>query len=144
MIKLVEVRKSMNAQAQVAESGWNLTSDGREYYIAIFADANNPFAGHKTRVISQQFDSEQNAVWKGGDPKSIKAYIGKEMAGSFIKAKVEPYEINDRTVDTYTAVVLGHENVETVFRNAGHSIVDTATGEVYNTVKPVLAVTESL
>ena len=146
-IKLVDVRKSNNANASVSKSGYNLTTDGREYYIAVFQDSNNPFASLKSRVISQQFDSLGNSVWKAADPHSIKSYLGKELAGSFITGKVEAYKIGERFVDTYTCVVLGHENVETVFRNSGHSLVDTTTGEdkvaVSNVVEH-LAKTESI
>jgi len=137
MIKLVEVRKSNNANASVSPSGYNLTTDGREYYIAVFQDSNNPFASLKSRVISQQFDSQGNPVWKAADPHTIKQYLGKELAGNFVTKKVAPYSIGDRMVDSYTAVVLGHENVDTVFKNAGHDLIDTQTGEI--TSKAVIA-----
>lgn len=130
MIKLVEIRKSQNPQAKVSTSGYNLTEDGREYYIAVFEDSNNPFAAKKSRVISQQLNNQGVPEWKAASPHAIKQYLGKEIAGNFVTAKVEPYDISGRIVDIYTAVVLGHENVETVFKNSGHPLLDTNTGEI--------------
>jgi hypothetical protein len=145
-IKIVEIRKSENTQAEISKSGYNVGKDGREYYIAVFQDTNNPFASLKSRVISQQFNSEGDPIWKSASPQQIKEYIGKEIAGNFITSKVEPYVIGDKTVDTYTCVVLGHENPETVFKQSGHPILDIITGEIKSSSKIInnFAITEKL
>jgi hypothetical protein len=134
MLKLTGIRRSNNPTAKVdAKSGWNISSDGRLYYIATFQDNSNPFAPTREKVISQQFDSQHNPIWKGGDPKEIEKFIGKEINAKAVTMKVPSYKVGDRDVNIYTAVVLGHENVETVFKNAGHpleDVVDTTTGAV--------------
>ena len=76
-IKLVGISLSSNPNATVLDdegtkgikgldSKINETSDGRKYYLAIFQDLDNPFQSTRFRVISQQFDSTGNAIWKGG------------------------------------------------------------------------------
>lgn len=131
MLTLLKMRKSSNPNAQVdSKTGLNVTSDGRLYYIAEFSDPTNPFAPTRVKMISQQKDSQGNFIWKGGDPEVIKNYVGKQIAATTETHPVEDYDVNGRVVSTYTAVVFQHENVETVFRNAGHPIVNTVTGEV--------------
>lgn len=58
------------------------------------------------------------------DPLYNNIRVGTLIEGRYVSAKVEPYEIDGRTVDTYGAIVLGHENWERVFENAGHILVD--------------------
>jgi hypothetical protein len=134
MLTLLKIRKSNNPVAKEDKtSGYNLTSDGRAYYIAEFQDSNNPFSPKREKMISQQFrdaENKKDPIWKAGDPSVIKAFVGKTIAGSIVTKTVEPYDVNGRTATTYTAVVLAHENVETVFKNANHPIVDVTTGEV--------------
>lgn len=131
MLTLLNTRKSNNPESKIdSKTGMNITSDGRLYYIAEFQDPNNPFSPKREKVIAQQFDSIGNPIWKGGDPSVIKTFVGKQVAGEIVTKQVEAYQVAERIATTYTAVVLAHENVETVFRNAGHPLVDTTTGEV--------------
>lgn len=121
-IKLLGLRLSSNPNATVDPSGkFNVTSDGRLYLIAEFSDPNNPFGGIKRRTISQQFDSNGNPVWNINIAE-VRSLIGQQIDGQIITSVVEPYDVNGRSVSTYTTVVFAHENVETVFKNAGHPI----------------------
>lgn len=122
MLKLIALRLSSNPNANLTEDGkFNLTTDGRAYLIGEFESPENPFGGVVRRMIAQQFNSANEPYWKV-NLAGIRASIGKVVAGDIITKTVEPYEIGERTVNTYTAVVFAHENVETVFRNAGHPL----------------------
>lgn len=103
----------------------------RDYYTAEFRDVSNPFAPTVKRNFFQAHDeSGANTMWKGADPKSVAGFIGKQIPGQIVRATVLPYQIGDRTVDSYTTAILSHENVERVFKAAGHELVDMATGEI--------------
>ena len=84
-LQLASVRLSGKADAQLVDDKdgvngkLNLTSDGRKYYIAIFRDPSNPFGAERTRVIAQTTDSEDNPVWKAGNPSLIKQFVGKNI-----------------------------------------------------------------
>lgn len=122
MLKLVALRLSSNPDAVVDETGkFNVTSDGRLYLMGEFENPENPFGGLVRRMIAQQFDSQGNPYWKV-NLAGIRASVGKVVAGDIVTKECESYEIGDRTVNTYTAVVFAHENVATVFRNAGHPL----------------------
>jgi len=125
MLTLISIKKSSNPLAKV-QGDYNVTSDGRLYYIAEFKDSNNPFETSRDKTIFQQFkDSEnkKNPIWKGGDPHEVRKYIGKNIDGRIITAKVEEYMLGDKLLNVYTCVVLGHENIENVFKNAGHPLI---------------------
>lgn len=129
MLKLNALRLSSNPNAILSADGkFNVTSDDRFYLMGEFENPSNPFGGVVRRMIAQQFDSAGTPYWKV-NLAGIRASIGKVIAGDIVTAKCEPYEISDRTVDSYTAVVFAHENVETVFRNAGHSMITSAIEE---------------
>lgn len=137
MLKLVALRLSSNPNAIVSEDGkYNVTSDGRLYLMGEFENPENPFGGIVRRMIAQQFDSTGNPYWKV-NLKGIQASIGKVVAGNIVTHSCEPYEIGDRIVTSYTAVVFAHENMETVFRNAGHpieSVVEESVDDVVDEV----------
>jgi hypothetical protein len=134
MLKLIALRLSSNPNATVSEDGkFNVTSDGRFYLMGEFENPENPFGGIVRRMIAQQFDSTGEPYWKV-NLAGIKASIGKVVAGSIETHEVEPYEIGDRTVNTYTAVVFAHENLTTVFRNAGHPLASELTEDIEETV----------
>ena len=135
-LQLVEVRLSSNPQAKVIDSvdgidgKLNEMSDGRGYYLAVFGDANDPFAQQRTRVIAQQLDSAGNPTWKAGAPSKVKRFVGKSIPAQIVNRAVEPYELPDgNTVSTYTAVVLGTETIEQAFARQGHSLVSENTEE---------------
>jgi hypothetical protein len=122
MLKLNALRLSSNPNALLSADGkFNVTTDKREYLMAEFENPSNPFGGVVRRMIAQQFESNGTPYWKV-NLAGIRASVGKVIAGDIVTSKCEPYEIGDHTVDSYTAVVFAHENVETVFRNAGHPI----------------------
>jgi hypothetical protein len=130
---LKSIRLSANAKARVVDATngingkLNETSDGRKYYMTEWADGSNPFAPTRQRMIAQQVNSNGEAVWTAGSPDDVKRFIGKSVDGvKMVTKTVAPYQVGDRTVTTYTAIVFPHENVETVFRNAGHAIMEAA------------------
>ena len=131
---LKSIRLSANATARVVDSAdgingkLNETSDGRKYYMTEWADGSNPFAPTRQRMIAQQVNANGEAIWSAGAPADVRKFIGKTVEGvKMITKTVAPYQVGDRTVTTYTAVVFPHENVETVFRNSGHPIMEAAT-----------------
>lgn len=137
-IKLIGISLSSNPDATVLddndtkginglEGKINETSDGRKYYLAVFQDLDNPFQSTRFRVISQQFDSTGNSIWKGGDPAMIKNYIGKALPGAIVSRQVEPFTITsqdgtEREVTSYTCVALKGENIVQLFNRAGHTL----------------------
>jgi hypothetical protein len=52
----------------------------------------------------------------------LKAWIGKEIPGEFVTRDVEEYMVGERPCNTYTAVVLKGENIQTIFKGAGHAL----------------------
>jgi hypothetical protein len=140
MLVLKSLRLSTNPGKPVidAEDGiegkLNQTSDGRGYYIAVFADPFNPFGVTRTRVMQQQKDSAGTAVWRGPSPRDLSAWVGKQVPGEFITRTVEPYSIGDTTAASYTTVVLKNEVIGTVFRQAGHNIVINGAVDTPSTV----------
>lgn len=123
MLKLNSLRLSSNPEAQLSDDKkFNVTSDGRLYLIAEFENPDNPFGGVVRRTIAQQFAADGTTpVWKV-NIESIRSFVGKTLAGEVVTKSVPAYVIGERTVTSYTTVVFAHENVETVFRNAGHEI----------------------
>ena len=107
----------------------NQTSDGRGYCMAHFRDPNNPFAVLRTRVLQQQFDANGKPVWKSATPAQLKAWIGKSIPGDFVTRTVEEYTVNGNSATTYTAVVLKGESISSIFKAAGHELVNT---QAYN------------
>lgn len=118
MIKLVALRLSSNPNATV-DGKFNVTSDGRKYLMAEFINPKNPFGGIVRRMIAQQFDSNGNAYWKV-NPSDL--HVGETYEGDIVTSKVPAYDVNGRTVTTYTCVKFAHENIDTVLRNAGHAV----------------------
>jgi hypothetical protein len=151
-IKLVGIALSGNPNATVLDDEGtngikglggkiNETSDGRKYYLAIFQDLDNPFQATRFRVISQQFDSSGNSIWKGGDPNQIKNYVGKALPGAIVTKQVEPYPVTSqdgttRTVDSYTAVALKGENIVQLFSRAGHELAGASANTSSETSTP--------
>lgn len=130
---LKSIRLSSNPAAKVVTSTdgingkLNETSDGRKYYMVECADGSNPFAPSRQRMIAQQVNANGEAYWPAGSPSDVRKFVGKVIEGArFVTKTVAPYAVQDRTVNTYTAIVFGHENEETVFKNAGHPIMEAA------------------
>tara|TARA_R110000822_G_scaffold16329_13_gene55756 strand:+ start:921 stop:1415 length:495 start_codon:yes stop_codon:yes gene_type:complete len=148
VLKLTQIKLSTSANSTVAESEYktldnkiNMTSDNREYYIAAFQDPTNPFGFERNRVFSQNSNAEGVAEWRGAHPNVIGSFVGKNVPAEIVTRKVPPYTIGERTLTTYTCVVLKSESIESVFRANGHDLsltnpvdnvitVDAETGEV--------------
>ena len=148
VLKLTAIKLSSSANAKVAESDYkaldnkiNLTSDDREYYIASFQDPTNPFGFERNRVFSQNSNADGVKEWRGAHPSVIGNFVGKTVPAEIVTRKVPPYTIGERTLTTYTCVVLKSESIESVFRANGHDLslvesneatitVDAETGEV--------------
>ena len=128
-LQLVSVRLSAKADAQLVDDKdgingkLNLTSDGRKYYIAVFRDPSNPFGAERTRIIAQTTDSEDNPVWKSGNPALIKQFVGKNIPGDIVTKSVVPYDVDGREVMSYTSVVLKGETITSVFKSQGHQLM---------------------
>jgi hypothetical protein len=129
---VTKVRLSTNPNAVVQKDGkFNLTvekpgPDGkiraaRQYFVAEFADPENPFLPVRMRMVSQQYDTLGRPVWRV-DPERIKDCVNKKVSGAIVTLEVEPYIVREgqRPVTSYSAAVLRGEDPETIFLNAGH------------------------
>lgn len=155
VLKLTAIKLSSSANSTVAESEYkaldnkiNMTSDNREYYIAAFQDPTNPFGFERNRVFSQNSNADGNTEWRGAHPNVIGGFVGKNVPAEIVTRKVPPYTIGERTLTTYTCVVLKSESIESVFRANGHDLsllhskeatitVDAETGEVMDAANVV-------
>ena len=114
----------------ISRSEVKTASDDRKYMTVQFMDVKNPFAGSRTKVIWQQFTTKSSSdlAYNDSTPKwvvepSIIDELIKDKAqipGEIVTETVPQYEVGGREVNTYTAVVLGHESVQAVFKAAGH------------------------
>lgn len=97
----------------------------RKFYTAYFADPANPFARKQQRNFFQDHLDEEGTVagWKTGDPEIVKGFIGKQIPGEIVNCTVKPYQIGDRTVTSYTTVVLGGENLTKVLKQNNKELV---------------------
>ena len=103
----------------------------RQYYSAVFSDPNNPFAKTVQRNFFQQHNADgTEGIWKGGNPSEVKQFIGKTIPGEIVSETVEAYQIDGRSVGTYSTVVLSGENKATVFKSCGHVIAIAQTSVV--------------
>lgn len=100
--------------------------DNRLYYAGQFQDPTNPFAKTVTRMFWQQKDASGTPVWRGADPEIVKTFVGKTLPGAIVTKEVEEYQIGERTINTYTTVVLGSELDLQVFKAMGHPLAKQA------------------
>ena len=138
-LKLLKIGLSDNPNAKVEDAPecagipgldgkLNVSSDGRKYYMAWFADPNNPFIASSPVVVMQSGNHGRN-TWRMGDPEIIKDFVGKNIPGAIVSRQVEPYQITlsatgeTRQVETYTTVVYGGQSISAAFAGAGHTIV---------------------
>jgi hypothetical protein len=138
-VKLVNVRLSGNSETTVVNSTegvngkCNQTVDGALFCVLELEDRSNPFLVRRaTKSIFQQKDNDGKFRWRGATPKEFSNLVGQTIPGSFETRAVEGYMINGNLCHTYTSFVTPNETVETVFKAAGHVLlqVDTETGEV--------------
>jgi len=85
----------------------------------------------KTRRFWQQLNGAGEPVWKGANPDQVKSFLNKQIPGEIVTLEVEPYEIDlengeTRTVNTFTAVVMGGELPSAVFKSLGRTVVSKA------------------
>lgn len=113
----------------VAISDIKTAKDNRAYYAAQFQDPTNPFAKTVTRMFWQQKDAAGTPVWRGADPEIVKTFVGKTLPGAIVTKEVEDYQIGERTINTYTTVVLGSELDLQVFKAMGHPLKQAAVAE---------------
>ena len=126
-----------------AISDLRTATDGRQYFVVSFS----PGLGQKMvkRTIWQQFqndpktglpleDGKGNKVtyWERGSYQEFMSAMksGEAIEGQKVTINVEPYEIGENLVDTYSTVVFPDENRLTVARQAGRTPIDPETGEI--------------
>ena len=110
-------------------------SDGRKYKTVSFQPVSKLVKreGREIPVLSNVPPTGRNVWEKGpqradgtasaGDPLFSTAKVGALVEGSYERRKVQEYEIDGRTVSTYSAIIFGHENVEQYFGKQGHPLV---------------------
>lgn len=100
----------------------------RQYFSVEFADASNPFATSRKRNFFQVYDAAGQPIWKGVSPANIATLVGTNVGGRFYSAKVKPYQIGERMVDTYSTVILPHEEINIVgtLKQLGHELATEA------------------
>ena len=108
----------MNKLLLVSMSEVREAKDKREFYGVEFQSIDNPFAP----TCKRNFWQSAVGVWKGANPEVIKPMIGKSVEGYITTKQVEPYEIDGKTVSTYTAVILQGELESSVFKALGHPL----------------------
>lgn len=103
----------------------------RKFYTAVFADPSNPFAKKHQRNFFQDHLDEAGTVagWKSGDPSIVAGFVGKQIPGEIVNCTVKPYQIGDRTVTSYSTVVLGNETLERVLKLNNKELVSAATAD---------------
>lgn len=99
----------------------------RKYYVAKFIDATNPFAPARQRNVFQDHNADGTvATWKSGDPSVVSQFVGKEIPGEFVNASVVPYEVNGRTANSFTTIVLSGEKLANVLKQQGMTLATSA------------------
>lgn len=121
-IKVIAVGLSDNASAPIVddaqgiEGKLNEGTDGRRYFMIHFKDPKNPFSPMRSRVIAQNYrnsEEKTGAHWRAITPKEALSLVGSTIsAGRFFNAQTEPYEVNGRTVYTFSGVLFMHENLQ--------------------------------
>lgn len=96
--------------------------DGKEYVQLTFSDSANFLAEQRSRNFFQKALSDGTFAWSIPSPDKLRKLIGRELPGEIVSKEVPAYEVGDRTVTSYTTVVLGNENVASVFKAAKHPI----------------------
>ena len=101
----------------------------RKYYTAYFMDALNPFAKKQQRNFFEDHANDEGTatIWKSGDPAIVKQFIGKELPGQIVNCEVEPYMINDRSVTSFTTVLLDGERLSTILKQSNRILKPEAT-----------------
>lgn len=119
----------------VAVSEEKTAKDGRKFYTITVQDATNPFAPQRTRNMWQQMDASNNPVWRIPNGEQAKALVGKLIPGQIITKSVVAFDIVNestgeaRTVNSYSSVVFGHEDVDATFAAFGHPVLGSAQAE---------------
>lgn len=133
-----EVRLSENPATKVVDhplginGKLNETEDGRLFCQIILTDDDL----FKTSKRNMMYSSDATGNFPGASPKDLVKHVGKEYPGArVVTRKVTEYTIGQNIVNQYTTIVLPKENIETVFKNSGHTLqteeyVNEATGEV--------------
>ena len=116
----------------ISRSEVKTASDDRKYMTVQFMDVKNPFVGTRPKMVWQQFTTKSSSdlAYNDSNPKwtvepSIIDELIKDKAqipGEIITETVPEYEVGGREVNTFTAVVLGHESVQAVFKASGHEL----------------------
>ena len=109
----------------------NVTTDGRKFYLATFRDPSNPFAPERTRVVSQTTNATGEAMWRAGNPATIKQFLNKTVPADIVTRSVDEYKVGDNDVSIYSCVVMKGESIKTVFNQQGHELL-TEDEEVLN------------
>ena len=111
--------------SKTPDSKYNLTSDGRKFFMARYYDPNNPMGGLKSRMISEQetgIDDDGNKTYGWArkiDRTFMEKFVNKNIAGQIFTIPVPPYKIPraDGTFNTasqITILVFPHEDVVSI------------------------------
>lgn len=119
----------------------------RKYYVLKLRPANNPMAAIKTRVITQDYNSQGLPVWRRGDPNLVQQFVGKELPGEVFRAPVKKYfvpslsgkvellhngnVIKGNYAHFYETVCFPHEDPKKIFADQGLEIVPEAEEQAY-------------
>lgn len=89
--------------------------------------------------LRQRPDGSVSKYWERGTHAQALELMEKQIpvAGEVVTRNVVPYTIDGREVKTYTTLVFPGENIEAVFANNNHPIVDE-NGEIKDTRKKAI------
>jgi len=120
------------------DSKYNLTSDGRKFFMARYYDPNNPMGGLKSRMISEQetgidANGDKTYGWaRKIDRTFMEKFVNKNIAGQIFTIPVPPYKIpkadgTHNTVSQITILVFPHEDVLSILAQDMKGKYDVAT-----------------
>lgn len=138
----------MNYLIKTAESEVKQDRNGRNYKVIDLTEAammNTPFGqvqkpqaqcrSTRIKVQEQSYLNDKEELGYS-DPVFNKSNPAKGgiFEGAIVTRNVQPYEVNDRVVSTYTTAVFGNTDdagfesaVKTRFKSAGHEVVEATT-----------------
>lgn len=129
-VVIKSVGLSNNPESTVVESqeGFdgklNQNKDGKLYFVVNVQDESNPFHVTKRTMVISQVEKNSKNTWGAFTPQQFKAAIGQQIEGAkVIKNNVVPYNFNGREVNTFTTIIMPHENEISVFFNQQHPIM---------------------
>jgi len=110
----------------------NINKNGNKFVIIEIVDTSNFRKFHKRNLI---YSTNDKGKWPALPPREMIIALEEarnkkqpvRLIGRTVTHNVQPYEIDGKTVSTYTTIVLSDENEITVFNASKHPIIQDNT-----------------